>query len=78
MRKHHGPSSEVATRVLLPEFRDNRGMKMALAVDCHDLRPEEAETTESTANAVAGEQVNQVDENRQEKNRRSVPPLVGQ
>lgn len=55
-------------------------MKMALAaVDRHDLRPAEAETTESTAKAVVGEEVNQVDENRQEKNRRSVPPLaVGQ
>lgn len=53
-------------------------MKMALAaVDRHDLRPEaEAETTELTAKAVVGEEVNQVDENRPEKNRRSVPPLV--
>lgn len=52
-------------------------MKMALAaVDRHDLRPAEAETTELTAKAVVGEEVNQVDENRPEKNRRSVPPLV--
>lgn len=57
-------------------------MKMALAVDRHDLRvaKEEAKTTESTtANEVVGEEVNhQVDEVL--KNRRgSVPPLaVGQ
>lgn len=58
---------------------------MALAADLrHDLRPEESaaaapsETAEltTTAAVVRGEEVNQVDENRQEKNR---PPLeVGQ
>lgn len=57
-------------------------MKMALAaVDRpYDLRSAEGETTKFTAKAVVGEEVNQVNENRQEKNRRSVPPLaaVGQ
>lgn len=57
-------------------------MKMALAaVDRpYDLRSAEGETTQFTAKAVVGEEVKQVNENRQEKNRRSVPPLaaVGQ
>lgn len=57
---------------------------MALAADLRqDLRPEESaaassETAESTTTTVVVGEVNQVDGNRQEKNRPLPPLLVGQ
>lgn len=79
VRKH---AEGGATRVCCFRNSGTTGMKMALAaVDRpYDLRSAEGETTKFTAKAVVGEEVKQVNENRQEKNRRSVPPLaaVGQ